>query len=70
MAIVDGADYLSAARGVVRLRGREFRFEFDGDPAGGRGPVDEPRLEVLGESTGQARAIGRLVEATKRLDPA
>lgn len=69
-AIVDGADYLTAARGVVRLGGRAFVFEFDGDPAGGRGPVDETRLEGLGESTGQARAIGRLVEATKRLDPA
>lgn len=69
-AIVEGADYLTAARGVVRLGGRTFGLEFDGDPAGGRGRVDESRLEALGESTGQVRAIGRLVEATQRLDTA
>lgn len=69
-AIVDGADYLTAARGVVRLGGHTFGFEFDGDPAGGRGQVDEARLEALGESTGQSRAIGRLVEATQQLHSA
>lgn len=67
-AITEGADYLSAARGVVRLGGRAFDVRFEGDVDGRRGAVDSDRLEALGESTGQARAIGRLVEATEGLD--
>lgn len=67
-AITEGADYLTAARGVVRLGGRAFDVRFDGDVDGRRGPVDSGRIESLGESTGQARAIGRLVEATAVLD--
>ena len=67
-AITEGADYLAAARGVVRLGGRAFDVQFDGDVDGRRGPVDTGRIESLGESTGQARAIGRLVEATAVLD--
>ena len=66
-AITDGADYLAAARGVVRLGGRAFEVRFDGDVDGHRGAVDRDRLEALGESTGQARAITRLVEATARV---
>lgn len=69
-ALIEGADYVSAARGVVRLGRREFEVEFDGDVDGRRGTVDGERLADLGESTGQSRAIGRLVEATGRLDPA
>ncbi|MCT2140443.1 5'-3' exonuclease [Dietzia cinnamea] len=69
-AITEGADYLAAARGVVRLGGRAFDVQFDGDVDGRRGPVDTGRIESLGESTGQARAIGRLVEATAVLDEA
>lgn len=63
-AVTDAADYLAAARGVVRLGGREFAVEFDGDADGRRGPVDPDRLDALAASTGQARSIGRLVEAT------
>lgn len=69
-AITAGADYLAAARGVVRLGGRPFELQFDGDVDGRRGQVDSGRLEELGGSTGQARAINRLVTATERLDPA
>ncbi|MDX2355389.1 5'-3' exonuclease [Dietzia sp. PP-33] len=67
-ALTEGADYLAAARGVVRLGGRAFEVQFDGDVDGRRGVVDSDRLEALGQSTGQARAIGRLVEATAGLD--
>ncbi|KAA0919737.1 5'-3' exonuclease H3TH domain-containing protein [Dietzia sp. ANT_WB102] len=67
-AIIEGADYLTAARGVVRLGSHAFEVQFDGDADGRRGNVDIARLEAFGESTGQARAIGRLVEATQRLD--
>lgn len=67
-AITEGADYLTAAQGVVRLGGRTFELQFDGDTDGLRGSLDTQRLEALGESTGQARAISRLVDATARLD--
>ncbi|MDV8000195.1 5'-3' exonuclease H3TH domain-containing protein [Rhodococcus sp. IEGM 1408] len=63
-AVLGAADYLAGARGVVTLRTREFELEFEGDVDGRRGPVDRERLEQLGESTGQSRAIDRLVEAT------
>ena len=66
-AIQGGADYLAAARGVVRLGGREFALEFDGDTEGRRGPIDTAALDELGRTTGQARAIDHLVEATKDL---
>ncbi len=69
-AITDGADYLAAAQGVVKLGGRAFDLEFSGDTDGRRGTVDSARLEELGEATGQDRAIDRLVEATQGLDPA
>lgn len=69
-ALNDGADYLAAARGVVRLGGRRFDLRFDGDPEGRLGAVDRERLDALGEATGQGRAIGRLVEATRGLAPA
>ena len=69
-AITAGADYLAAARGVVRLGGREFDVRFEGDDAGRRGAVDPDRLAALGESTGQSRAISRLVDATAGLDRA
>ncbi|MFL0578235.1 5'-3' exonuclease H3TH domain-containing protein [Dietzia sp. 179-F 9C3 NHS] len=67
-AVADAADYLTAARGVVRLGGRDFAVEFDGDPDGRRGPVDRDGLDALAEATGQGRAIRRLVEATAVLD--
>lgn len=67
-AVADAADYLAAARAVVRLGAREFAVEFDGDPDGRRGPVDRDGLDALAEATGQGRAIGRLVEATAALD--
>jgi 5'-3' exonuclease len=63
-AVADASDYLAAARGVVRLGGREFAVEFTGDADGRRGPVDRDRLDALAEATGQARSITRLVEAT------
>ena len=66
-AIGDGADYLTAARGVVRLGQRAFELEFSGDPDGRRGALDRDRLDELAESTGQSRAIGHLVEATRGL---
>ncbi|MFN3338833.1 MAG: 5'-3' exonuclease H3TH domain-containing protein [Dietzia sp.] len=66
-AVLESADYLTAARGVVRLRGRGFELEFEGDVDGRRGPVDRERLDALGETTGQSRAISRLVEATSVL---
>ncbi|MFN3602007.1 MAG: 5'-3' exonuclease H3TH domain-containing protein [Dietzia sp.] len=69
-AVLEAADYLAAARGVVRLRGRGFELEFEGDVDGRRGRVDRERLHALGEATGQARAIGRLEKATSVLDPA
>ncbi|WP_295647759.1 5'-3' exonuclease [uncultured Dietzia sp.] len=69
-SVLAGADYLDAARGVVRLGGRVFELEFDGDTNGRRGPVDDGRLDELGRATGQARAIGRLVEATATLEEA
>lgn len=69
-SVLAGADYLVAARGVVRLGGRTFELEFDGNTDGRRGPVHHGRLEELGQTTGQARAIGRLVEATATLDEA
>lgn len=67
-AVLAGADYLAAARGVVRLGGRAFELEFTGDPDGRRGAVDSERLDALAESSGQSRAIGRLVESTAGLD--
>ena len=67
-AITEGADYLTAARGVVRLGGRAFDVQFEGDVDGRRGPVDAGWIESLGESTGQQRAIDRLVAATAVLD--
>lgn len=67
-ALTEGADYLTAAHGVVRLGGRSFELQFDGDLDGLRGAVDSERLEALGEATGQTRAIRRLVDATARLD--
>lgn len=67
-AITEGADYLAAAQGVVRLGGRAFELQFDGDVDGRRRSVHPERLEVLGESTGQTRAISRLVDAIARLD--
>lgn len=66
-AITDGAGYLTAARGVVRLGQRDFDLKFSGDPDGHRGALDQNRLDALAESTGQSRAIGHLVEATRRL---
>ncbi|AWH95461.1 5'-3' exonuclease [Dietzia psychralcaliphila] len=69
-AVLEAADYLTAARGVVRLRGRGFELEFEGDVDGRRGRVDRERLDALGEATGQSRAIGRLERATAVLDPA
>ena len=69
-AVLEAADYLTAARGVVRLRGRGFELEFEGDTDGRRGHVDRARLDALGEATGQARAIGRLEKAASVLDPA
>lgn len=69
-SVLAGTDYLDAARGVVRLGGRAFELEFDGDTDGRRGPVDDGRLDELGRATGQARAIGRLVETTATLDEA
>ncbi|GAA1053177.1 5'-3' exonuclease H3TH domain-containing protein [Dietzia natronolimnaea] len=69
-AVLEAADYLTAARGVVRLRGRGFELEFEGDSDGRRGHVDRARLDALGEATGQARAIGRLEKAASVLDPA
>lgn len=69
-AITAGADYLAAARGVVRLGGRAFELEFIGDRDGRRGAVDLRRIDEIGESTAQSRAIGRFVEATAGLDPA
>lgn len=69
-AVVDGADYLAAAQGVVRLGGRDFDLEFSGSPDGRRGPTDIPSLDALAASTGQDRAIRRLVGATEVLDPA
>ena len=69
-AVTEGADYLAAARRVVRLRERGFDVEFAGDPDGRRGDVDRDRLGALAEATGQSRAIDRLVEATSSLDPA
>lgn len=66
-AVLEAADYLTAARGVVTLRTREFALEFEGDVDGRRGSVDSGRLEALGESTGQSRAISRLVKATSVL---
>ena len=69
-AITGGAEYLAAAQGVVRLGGRALALEFSGDVDGRRGPLDSGKLEALGESTGQARAIGRLVQAIAGLAPA
>lgn len=70
IALTNGAEYLAAARGVVRLGGRAFELEFSGHIDGRRGAVDGGRLESLGQSTGQSRAINRLVEATQHLDSA
>lgn len=69
-AVVESADYLTAARGVVRLRERRFELGFEGNVDGRRGTVDAERLDALGVSTGQSRAIGRLVDATALLDGA
>lgn len=69
-AITAGADYLAAARGVVRLGERSFDLQFAGDVDGRRGTVDTGRLDELAEATGQDRAINRLVEVTQGLDPA
>lgn len=69
-AVVDGADYLKAARGVVRLGQRSFDLKFDGDIDGRHGQVHSDRLDQLSVATGQARAIGHLIEATQGLDPA
>src|SRR5699024_7779290 len=68
-ALLDSGDYLAAARQVVRLGGREFDLEIDGDPDGRRGAVDDERIEAVASATGQARSIGRLVEATRLLEP-
>ncbi|MGF0224247.1 5'-3' exonuclease [Dietzia natronolimnaea] len=68
-AVLEATDYLTAARGVVSLRGRGFELEFEGDTDGRRGHVDRARLDALGEATGQARAIGRLEKAASVLDP-
>ena len=67
-SLSEGAGYLEAAQRVVRLGGREFALEFIGDRDGRRGEVDRERLDEIGEATGQARAIGRLLAATERLD--
>lgn len=69
-AVTDAVDYLAAARAVVRLGGRSFDLEFTGNPDGRRGPADTARLEALAASTGQDRAIRRLVEAIGTLEPA
>ncbi|WP_194861015.1 5'-3' exonuclease [Dietzia sp. SYD-A1] len=69
-AVLEAADYLTAARGVVRLRTRGVETDFEGDVDGRRGPVDREKLDLLGEATGQSRAIGRLEKAASVLDPA
>lgn len=67
-ALTDGGDYLAAAGQVVRLGGREFDLEIHGDPDGRRGDVDDERLDAVATATGQARSIGRLVEAAEVLN--
>ena len=69
-AVLGAADYLQAAAGVVRLGTRRFEVGFHGDVEGRRGEVDRDRLDALGRTSGQSRAISRLVEATGVLDPA
>lgn len=68
-AITAGAEYLRAARGVVRLGERPFEVEYEGHVDGERGTPDHERLAALGGSTGQSRAISRLLEVTSGLAP-
>jgi len=69
-ALTEAADYVAAARGVVRLGGRALRPEVDGDPDGRRGPVDAGTLDRIAARTGQGRAIERLCRALDVLAPA
>ena len=69
-ALEEAADYVAAARGVVRLGGRALRPEVDGDPDGRRGPVDAVTLDRIAARTGQGRAIERLCRALDVLAPA